>query len=63
MRQKCVHVAQNVVVALAEELGNFKGRGGRAAGVEGDGRGEVFREEKGSLTHDEPPKFSSAAIM
>ena len=52
-----------MLMLLPEELGNLKGRGGRTAGVERDGRGEVFRRKKGSLTHDEPPKFSSAAIM
>lgn len=36
--------------------------GGRAAGVERDGRGKVFRREKGSLTHYEPPAISSEAL-
>lgn len=52
-----------MIVTLSKKLSNLKGRGGRAAGVQRDGRGEVFRRKKGSLTHDEPPKFSSAAIM
>lgn len=51
-----------MLMLLTKEFGNLKGRGGRAAGVEGDGRGEVFRGEKGSLTHDEPPLFSSMAL-
>lgn len=51
-----------MLMLLTKEFGNLKGRGGRAAGVERDGRGEVFRGEKGSLTHDEPPLFSSMAL-
>ena len=40
-----------MVVALAEKLSDFKGRGGRATGVEGNGRGKGCGGEKFRLRH------------
>ena len=42
-----------MLMLLAKEFGNLKGRGGRAAGVEGDGRGKCFGNKQG-LRHGEP---------
>ena len=41
------YVAENIGMPLAKKLGNFKRRGGRAAGVERDGRGKCFGNELG----------------
>ena len=50
-----------MIMPLAEEFGDFKRRGGRAAMMQGDGWGKVVGGQKLGLGHSETPTCSDCA--